>query len=502
MVSLVTALFDINREKVDGRRLDDYLTWFEKTLQINCNMFIYTEAKFVDFIQLKRPKCLLKHNTVIGIIDLQDIYYYKYYDKIYDILNNEEYKSKITDPKRIECILPEYNIIQYSKFDFLKKSIMNNYFKSDFFFWIDAGISRFFFDLNILNRYPTKNSLDFIKKSKFIIQKRQDLEVYNIDETLLWKSENLLKGTMFGGSGNYINIISDKIEQVFVNEMLANNVVNNEQIALAQVWKSNKDIFTIVDDNPTCHLQLFRLFGSNSVVDYNLILIKPHGCGTESVRRSLLKFAKNYKLKVFDYDLHVDEQHGRSYEIFNSKHDNCYYDISSWHTFYDVRFIKRHDIIMNKNKKNLYITCIREPFERAISRYYLNFHLFAKEMLSFDEFYTKYGGVNNESFDIKDNYISNYLGFHDSREITIETVKERYPIIFELSTVQTTSAFLKQKYNINLDYERFESNTSSFKYKFTNHNKVCEKTMNMFKNNNEMDYKLYKICKQIISDYE
>ena len=52
-VTLVTAFFDIGRElNGDGRKLADYLEWIKKTLQLNCNLFIVTEKKFVDFMKL------------------------------------------------------------------------------------------------------------------------------------------------------------------------------------------------------------------------------------------------------------------------------------------------------------------------------------------------------------------------------------------------------------------------------------------------------------------
>ena len=40
-VTIVTAFFDINREdKGDGRKLNEYLEWIKKTLQVNCNLFV------------------------------------------------------------------------------------------------------------------------------------------------------------------------------------------------------------------------------------------------------------------------------------------------------------------------------------------------------------------------------------------------------------------------------------------------------------------------------
>ena len=38
---IVTALFDINRStKGDGRTIEDYLNWFEKTLNLKCDFIM------------------------------------------------------------------------------------------------------------------------------------------------------------------------------------------------------------------------------------------------------------------------------------------------------------------------------------------------------------------------------------------------------------------------------------------------------------------------------
>ena len=40
-VTLVSALFDINR--VDGRKLDEYLKWFEITLKLRVPMVLFLD---------------------------------------------------------------------------------------------------------------------------------------------------------------------------------------------------------------------------------------------------------------------------------------------------------------------------------------------------------------------------------------------------------------------------------------------------------------------------
>jgi len=257
-VTIVTAFFDIDREhKGDGRSINDYLQWIKKTLKLNCFLYIITENKFFDYINTHRP-IEYKHKTIIKIDTFENALYYKYLDRIREICNSSEYKSKIMHPNRVECILPEYNVIQYSKFGWLIDCIRENPFNSRYFFWMDIGISRFFENFNLANAFPNPDKLNQLlqlsKLHQFIIQKRADLDVL-IEEDIQWRSDNLLKGGMFGGTSECIHTISEKLEHIFKNDMLDHNNVNNEQIALSLLYKKEPELFYLIaDNNKPCNL--------------------------------------------------------------------------------------------------------------------------------------------------------------------------------------------------------------------------------------------------------
>jgi len=248
-VTIVTAFFDIGREtNGDGRKLADYLEWIKKTLQLNCNLFIVTEKKFVDFMKDNRPS---KYNTYIKEDILENASYYKYLPQMKEILNSEDYKTRIAYPNRVECKLAEYNVIQYSKFGWLADAIKENPFNSDYFFWMDAGISRFFYNMKLQNPYP--NNISFSNffddnEDNFIIQQRKDLQRYTIDEEFIWKADNLFKGGMFGGKKNQVMKVATELEHIFVKKMLNKNNVNNEQLSLVLLWKEQPELFKIIKD--------------------------------------------------------------------------------------------------------------------------------------------------------------------------------------------------------------------------------------------------------------
>jgi len=251
--TIVTAFFDIEREqKGDGRKLNEYFNWIKQTLKLNCNLFVITEDRFYNFFVENRP---YGYPMFIKLINFKESEYYQYYEKITNVLNCIEYKQRVAYPNRVECVLPEYNILQYSKFHYLQMAIEENPFHSDYFFWMDAGASRFFNNLDVNKFFPSNTS--FLNTTKFFAQCRSDIYNYNINENFIWEADNLIYGGMFGGYKDIVLIIKEKTKNVF-EWMLIQNNVNNEQLALALVWKDNKELFQVFD-RQNIQILLFEL---------------------------------------------------------------------------------------------------------------------------------------------------------------------------------------------------------------------------------------------------
>lgn len=263
--TLVTALFDINRDKYNNQKLalktiDDYLHWFKKTLQLNCSMVIYIGKKLEKFVLENRPN---DYQTKIIIQSKEEIPYYKYKNRIQEIINSNEYKNKIKDPNRIECNLPEYTIIQYSKFEWLKEVSELNPFKTENFFWIDAGCSRFFEDFDLKNEFPGNKFNNLLKnnKNKIFCQSRVDID-YQLNllrEDIFLSSKNLISGGLFGGHKNIIIFLSESINYLFIEKLLNKNIINNEQILIGYIWKNMKDNFFVFQNIYKKHLPLFLI---------------------------------------------------------------------------------------------------------------------------------------------------------------------------------------------------------------------------------------------------
>jgi hypothetical protein len=189
---------------------------------------------------------------------LENVPFFTYLPQMKQILEHDQYKAKISHPDRVECILPEYNVIQYSKFGWINDTIQQNPYDSEYFFWMDIGGSRFFSGEDLSKPFP--RSLDWLKKSegKCIIQMRDDIHSFPIDSTFIWRADNLLNGSCFGGKKQVMTLIEREIIEVVKNEMFANNNINNEQLALALLWKKSPDTFCLVPYLKS-HLSVFHL---------------------------------------------------------------------------------------------------------------------------------------------------------------------------------------------------------------------------------------------------
>lgn len=244
-VTLVTSLYDIGRSKLDGRTWDEYLDWFSKTLQLKSPMVVFVNENLVDFVQQHRNGLPTK------IIEepIEKIPYYYLKDKMDSVIESEEYQSKILDSNRIECKSSLYNIIQYSKFRWLDRASDENCFDSEYFLWVDAGLSRFFYDINLNNPYPGENAKQSLLDIKDSILIQVFLSYYpdlanakELPKEYLQDNRSYIMGGMFGAGKESIKKFCPIIDNI-LDEMLSDNIINNEQIALGYLYKKYPKLF-------------------------------------------------------------------------------------------------------------------------------------------------------------------------------------------------------------------------------------------------------------------
>ena len=244
--TIVTALYDIDRERFDGRKFSSYFDWFKETLKIESPMVIFCNEQTSKFVLENRQKDL---QTRVIVEPLEKVPYYYLREKIECALNSDKFLNKTKDTSRIECRNSLYNVIQYSKFRWVSRAARENYFDSEYYFWIDAGISRICEDLrfdrpipgpnveNQISRYPDKILYQVFMSHYPDLSLAEDLS-----EDYLFDNRSYVSGGMFGCNRKGIENLLLELEPL-IEKMLDSDNFNNEQIAIGYLLKKKPELF-------------------------------------------------------------------------------------------------------------------------------------------------------------------------------------------------------------------------------------------------------------------
>jgi len=236
-VTLVTCLIDIGREKVDGRKFDDYIKWFLTTIQIKAPMVIYVEPSLRHIVEQVRaglPTKIIEQNVTnfplawsVGFVE--------------QILNSEEWKKFARHSHELTNRLPTYAPMIHSKMAYMWSVIDENPFKTDMFFWIDGGLSRFWTQWAHDPRMsePHIETITSLRNSKKIFLQvgghKEHLlnralagQHFTRDE-LIGANENILMGGFWGGYRDTVKEACEYVLRNYVTEMLMKKRIDTEQ---------------------------------------------------------------------------------------------------------------------------------------------------------------------------------------------------------------------------------------------------------------------------------
>ena len=143
--TLVTGIWDLNRSQTTGqwsRKFDHYKSHFVKLL-VSCNdipMAIFIDPENEDLVWENRNK----NNTVVYHHKKEDFNgnFFPFFDKVQSIRNNDQWKDQagwLRDST--QSSLEYYNPMVMSKMFLLNNTRAFNPFNSDYYFWIDGGIT-------------------------------------------------------------------------------------------------------------------------------------------------------------------------------------------------------------------------------------------------------------------------------------------------------------------------------------------------------------------------
>ena len=196
-ITLVTALYQIPTNR---HHFNEYFDWVDNLLKINRSIVFFMQKNLSEIIKSKRPK-IYENKTIWIESEFSELYFYQY--------KNEFEKTFLIDGLQFKHNIYLF-IIWNEKLKFLEKAINANYFKSKFFFWIDAGYFRENDVSKYINNWPSINKcnedprviLNEIRKiSK---EEYEKLMAFDADAHNRFKNDYNIAGNAYGGRADYL----------------------------------------------------------------------------------------------------------------------------------------------------------------------------------------------------------------------------------------------------------------------------------------------------------
>ena len=256
-ITIVTGLWDIGRGQLDGWSKRDFTTYKEKFFEL-----LKTDNQLCIFIDesLKQEVEEIRKNkpTKIYIKNLTDFNHWTpHFNLIQEIRNDNTWRNIAPWlSESPQANLTYYNPIVMTKFYMLNDTALDNPFNSEYFFWIDGGItntvhSGYFTHDKVFNKLDTFLEKDFLLISYPYIGseeihgfKRKPMAHYcNTDYV-----NYVCRGGFFGGKKEYIHQLNTQYYSI-MEDSLKNGYMGTEECFLT-ILSYNNDIQRYsVEDN-------------------------------------------------------------------------------------------------------------------------------------------------------------------------------------------------------------------------------------------------------------
>lgn len=262
-LTIVTGLWNIGRP---GRDFSHYIEHFRNFLDIPQNLFIYIPAEYEYLVWEKRSK----KNTYVKIYELEDVknLYNPFWNKTQEIRVNPNWLNQAGwlsgSP---QAVLEYYNPIVQSKMFMLNDASIWNPFNTEYFFWLDAGITNtvphsHFVENNVLDKL-TEIGNPFLFLS---YPYEADTEIHGftfseMNKIARTKVEYVCRGGLFGGHKQQIN------EANATYYSLLTNTLNTGYMG------TEESIFTLMSYLEPHIYKRFELDGNGLIVKFTQAVI-------------------------------------------------------------------------------------------------------------------------------------------------------------------------------------------------------------------------------------
>lgn len=206
-MTIVTGLWNINRV---GRDFTHYIESFKRFLDIPQNLFIYIPKEYEYLVWEKRKK----YNTFVKTYELSDVkkMYQPFWSRTQNIRTSDKWLNQAGWLSNSPQASNEwYNPIVQSKMFLLNDVTIWNPFDSDYFFWLDAGITNTVPYHHLAENNVLDNLKDYSNPFLFLsypYEAETEIHGFTFDAINRYagkKVEYVCRGGLFGGHKNQIN---------------------------------------------------------------------------------------------------------------------------------------------------------------------------------------------------------------------------------------------------------------------------------------------------------
>jgi hypothetical protein len=310
-LTIAPGLWNIGR---DGRPFTHYIQHFNNFLDIDANLFLYIPKELESLVWEKRKK----ENTYVKIYELEDVkrMYDPFWNKTQEIRNNPQWYNQTGEGGWLksspQAALEWYNPIVQSKMFLLNDVTIWNPFDTQYFLWLDAGITNTVYEKYFTDNRALDKIMPYLESFLFLTypyQATDEIHGFNynaINNYAGKKVEYVCRGGLFGGRKEAINQANASYYSI-LNRSLSEGYMGTEE-----------SIFTIMSYLEPEVYRTYSLDENGLVVKFIQALLDDK-VELEKIPEENIKLIKKYvdvsKLKVSLYMLTFNFPHQLEYTI-------------------------------------------------------------------------------------------------------------------------------------------------------------------------------------------
>lgn len=252
----VTGLYNVRRDTVDGRGIDRYLGWLNRTVQLPLPFIVFLDPA------IEPERVVLKPGDRLVRLPKDELRSYSWLPRVEEICRTS---TRIKTRRDIAFHLPEYGVVVMSKIFMLQQAAALDP-GLEALIWVDAGLPQFFAD-----GFPAGTRLDTdflhsLEGAALAVQITPLLEraMRRRDDGRHFVStaSRLVSAPDIYVSARQIDALASAVAEMVETEWLPNDLWDNEQVALGCLMLRGLKDVKIVDVSMQFACVAERLFGN------------------------------------------------------------------------------------------------------------------------------------------------------------------------------------------------------------------------------------------------